>query len=92
LAQDCHTCQRLNKTAGLGFPEFESIHSTDFSVEAQISKSVASTIPPRPLRSVELYSTTKWKRLQHPKEILMILIAGDDSTAGVKPELALYNR
>jgi len=34
----------------LGFPEFESIHSTDFSVEAQFSKSVASTIPPRPLR------------------------------------------
>ncbi|MBE7386036.1 MAG: hypothetical protein F6J95_032200 [Leptolyngbya sp. SIO1E4] len=32
----------------LGFPEFESIHSADFSTEAQFSKSVASTIPPRP--------------------------------------------
>ena len=32
----------------LGFPEFESIHSIDFSIEAQFSKSVASTIPPRP--------------------------------------------
>ncbi|MEM9121497.1 MAG: hypothetical protein AAGD09_27005 [Cyanobacteria bacterium P01_F01_bin.56] len=33
----------------LGFPEFESFHSADFSTEAQFSKSVASTIPPRPL-------------------------------------------
>ena len=32
----------------LGFPEFESIHLTDFSVNAQFFKSVASTIPPRP--------------------------------------------
>jgi hypothetical protein len=33
----------------LGFPEFESSHLTDFSIKAQFSKSVASTIPPRPL-------------------------------------------
>ena len=33
----------------LGFPEFESIHLRDFSFKAQLSKSVASTIPPRPL-------------------------------------------
>lgn len=34
----------------LGFPEFESVHLKDFSLKAQLSKSVASTIPPRPLR------------------------------------------
>ena len=34
--------------SNLGFPEFESIHLTDFSIKAQLSKSVASTIPPRP--------------------------------------------
>lgn len=33
----------------LGFPEFESIHLPDFSHKAQFFKSVASTIPPRPL-------------------------------------------
>jgi hypothetical protein len=33
----------------LGFPEFESGHLKDFSIKAQFSKSVASTIPPRPL-------------------------------------------
>ncbi len=32
----------------VGFPEFESFHSAGFSAEAQFSKSVASTIPPRP--------------------------------------------
>ena len=32
----------------LGFPEFESIHLGDLSLKAQFSKSVASTIPPRP--------------------------------------------
>jgi hypothetical protein len=32
----------------LGFPEFESLHLPDFSTKAQFSKSVASTIPPRP--------------------------------------------
>jgi hypothetical protein len=32
----------------VGFPEFESFHLTDFSAKAQFSKSVASTIPPRP--------------------------------------------
>ena len=32
----------------LGFPEFESFHLADFSAKAQFSKSVASTIPPRP--------------------------------------------
>jgi len=32
----------------LGFPEFESIHLTDFSISAQFFKSVASAIPPRP--------------------------------------------
>ncbi len=33
----------------LGFPEFESGHLTDFSIKAQLSKSVASAIPPCPL-------------------------------------------
>ncbi|HEY9897057.1 MAG TPA: hypothetical protein V6D34_16880, partial [Candidatus Sericytochromatia bacterium] len=32
----------------LGFPEFESGHLIDFSIKAQLSKSVASTIPPCP--------------------------------------------
>jgi hypothetical protein len=32
----------------LGFPEFESFHLANFSAKAQFSKSVASTIPPRP--------------------------------------------
>jgi hypothetical protein len=32
----------------LGFPEFESRHLTDFSIKAQLFKSVASAIPPRP--------------------------------------------
>jgi hypothetical protein len=32
----------------LGFPEFESFHLKDFSIKAQFSKSVASTIPPHP--------------------------------------------
>jgi hypothetical protein len=41
---------RRFSTVKLGFPEFESIHSADFSTEAQFSKSVASTIPPRPLK------------------------------------------
>ncbi|MGF1522361.1 MAG: hypothetical protein ACFBSF_08595 [Leptolyngbyaceae cyanobacterium] len=47
LAQDCH----VPIDEDLGFPEFESIHSADFSTEAQFSKSVASTIPPRPPKS-----------------------------------------
>lgn len=33
----------------LGFPEFESCHSIPFAIEAQFSKSAASTVPPRPL-------------------------------------------
>ncbi|MDF5711878.1 MAG: hypothetical protein PUP90_30435 [Nostoc sp. S4] len=40
----------------LGFPEFESFHLRDFSFKAQLSKSVASTIPPHPRRcSVTIY-------------------------------------
>jgi hypothetical protein len=35
----------------LGFPEFESGHLRDFSIKAQLSKSVASAIPPCPLLS-----------------------------------------
>lgn len=34
----------------LGFPEFENLHLRDFSFKAQLSKSVASTIPPHPLK------------------------------------------
>ena len=44
----------------LGFPEFESIHSTDFSAEAQFSKSVASTIPPRPLRYLPVIDSQEY--------------------------------
>ncbi len=40
----------------LGFPEFESVHLTDFSINAQFFKSVASAIPPRP--HVELQSVS----------------------------------
>ena len=51
LAQDCHARsmnpQRIHNL-GLGFPEFESFHLKDFSLKAQFSKSVASTIPPHP--------------------------------------------
>ena len=54
LAQDCHVLMKsayIGKIhSNLGFPEFESLHSADFSTEAQFSKSVASTIPPRPPR------------------------------------------
>jgi hypothetical protein len=32
----------------LGFPEFESFHLKDFSIKAQLAKSVASAIPPHP--------------------------------------------
>lgn len=39
----------MSESSDLGFPEFESIHLQDFSCKAQLSKSVASTIPPRPL-------------------------------------------
>lgn len=54
------------------FPEFESFHLTDFSTKAQLSKSVASTIPPRPQYiapgqtqgHAEYYSTTNRGRLQ----------------------------
>jgi hypothetical protein len=52
LAQDCHGAVRFE--TGVGFPEFESIHLTDFSTKAQLSKSVASTIPPRPLAGAYL--------------------------------------
>ncbi len=45
LAQDCHVCKQITD---LGFPEFESSHLKDFSIKAQFSKSVASTIPPHP--------------------------------------------
>ncbi len=38
----------MSARSDLGFPEFESIHLQDFSCKAQLSKSVASTIPPRP--------------------------------------------
>jgi len=59
----------------LGFPEFESFHLIDFSIKAQFSKSVASTIPPRPHWSLRMpplqgintpliYSTRKGKILQ----------------------------
>jgi hypothetical protein len=41
------------KLSDLGFPEFESIHLTDFSIKAQFSKSAASTIPPRPHNLIE---------------------------------------
>ena len=37
----------------LGFPEFESSHLANFSTKAQFSKSVASTIPPRPQVSLD---------------------------------------
>ena len=39
----------MSELSELGFPEFESIHLHDFSSKAQFPKSVASTIPPRPL-------------------------------------------
>jgi len=42
----------------LGFPEFESIHLVDFSTKAQFSKSVASTIPPRPREYLTQFSLT----------------------------------
>ena len=61
----------------VGFPEFESFHLADFSTKAQFSKSVASTIPPRPLSWIEFYFTTKWNCLQHPTEILIVPIEGD---------------
>ena len=40
----------------LGFPEFESCHSMSFFTEAQLSKSVASTIPPCPQMCIPKYS------------------------------------
>lgn len=53
LAQDCHvqgssSVREQPKTPKLGFPEFESFHLANFFAKAQFSKSVASTIPPRP--------------------------------------------
>ncbi|MFQ4137299.1 hypothetical protein PGN35_013365 [Nodosilinea sp. PGN35] len=55
----------------VGFPEFESFHLADFSPKAQFSKSVASTIPPRPRDRRRLrqgntvsYSTTNRTGLQ----------------------------
>ena len=48
----------------LGFPEFESFHLKDFSIKAQLSKSVASTIPPRPLRA--------WNTISHNLEALNV--------------------
>lgn len=44
----------MSDCSELGFPEFESIHLTDFSIKAQFSKSAASTIPPRP-RGISAY-------------------------------------
>ena len=38
----------LEKYSDVGFPEFESLHLQNFFCKAQFSKSVASTIPPRP--------------------------------------------
>lgn len=64
----------------VGFPEFESFHSAGFSAEAQFSKSVASTIPPRPhvcpmnpWSKADPYSTTNCTGMQpllrkHPKK------------------------
>ena len=58
----------------VGFPEFESFHSANFSTEAQFSKSVASTIPPRPLDcphrrwgNADSYSTTNRTGLQQTR-------------------------
>jgi len=44
----------------LGFPEFESGHLQDFSSKAQLSKSVASTIPPHPRTYLEFPTVFGW--------------------------------
>ncbi|QQE65022.1 hypothetical protein GFS31_17070 [Leptolyngbya sp. BL0902] len=70
--------QRTAATPKVGFPEFESFHLADFSAKAQFSKSVASTIPPRPhdatlglaRGNVVYYSTTNWPQLQPPPQTL----------------------
>ncbi|MGB3292723.1 MAG: hypothetical protein WBB01_07055 [Phormidesmis sp.] len=56
LAQDCRTASGAlgALTVSLGFPEFESFHLINFSIKAQIPKSAASTIPPRPLQKRKL--------------------------------------
>jgi len=56
LAQDCP----IRRSPDLGFPEFESGHLASSPAKAQISKSVASTIPPCPHEQVMLVEVTSY--------------------------------